>query len=156
MNNANNKCINDSSIKRKLNKIKEFKQKVVSIKPEDLMKESSIKSPTGHKSKDKIENLFCSNHLQKSSKKHKLKLITRNQLVIYFDDLKNKKGNSLYPILEESKNGKNSFKSKSFRLSNIKQNKNMQINNIKIIQKEQKEEKIPIEIKIKENNKENE
>ena len=156
MNNANNKCITDSSIKRKLNKIKEFKQKIVSIKPEDLMKESTIKSPTGHKSKDKIENLFCSNHLQKSSKKHKLKLITRNQLVIYFDDLKNKKGNSLYPILEESKNGKNSFKSKSFRLSNIKQNKNMQINNIKIIQKEQKEEKIPIEIKIKENNKENE
>ena len=145
MNNVNNKCITDSSIKRKLNKIKEFKQKIVAIKPEDLKKESGPKSPTGQKSKDKIENLFYSNHLQKSSKKHKLKLITRNQLF-----------NSLYPILEESKNGKNSFKSKSFRINNIKQNKNIQINNIKIIPKEQKEEKNSFEINIKENNKENE
>ena len=143
MSNANNKCITDSSMKRKLNKIKEFKQKIVSIKPEDLRKESGSKSLTGQKSKDKIENLFYINHLQKSSKKNKLKLITRNQLIIYFDDLKHKKGNSLYPILEESKNGKNSFKSKSFRLSNIKQNKNIQLNNIKIIQREQKEEKRP-------------
>ena len=154
MSNANNKCITDSSIKRKLNKIKEFKQKIVSIRPEDLRKESGSKSLTGQKSKDKIENLFYSNHLQKSSKKHKLKLITRNQLIIYFDDLKHKKRNSLYPILEESKNGKNSFKSKSFRLNNIKQNKNIQLNNIKIIQKEQIEEKGPLEINIKENNKE--
>ena len=157
MNNESNKCITDSAIKRKLNKIKEFKQKIVSIKPEELKKGSGPMSVTGQKSKKKIENLFYSSNLHKQSKNHKLKLTTRNQLFIYFDELNNKKGNSLYPILEDSKNGKNSNKSKSFRLSNIKSNKIIQINNIKIISKEQKKEKNPVEeIQIKENNKENE
>ena len=137
MNNASNKCITDSSLRKKLNKIKEFKQKIVGIKQEDLKKDSGPKSDKVQKSKDKIDSLFFTNDHEKSGKRHKLKLITRNQLFIYFDEIKNKKGQSLYPIIEEAKNGKNSNKSKSFRLSNIKSHKTIQIkdNKIKIIKK---------------------
>ena len=146
MNNASNKCITDSSLRKKLNKIKEFKQKIVGIKQENLKKDSGPKSDKVQKSKDKIDSLFFTNNHEKSGKRHKLKLITRNQLFIYFDEIKNKKGQSLYPIIEEAKNGKNSNKSKSFRLSNIKSHKTIQIKDNKIVAKEQNFE----------NNKENE
>ena len=146
MSNASNKCITDSSLRKKLNKIKEFKQKIVGIKQEDLKKDSGPKSDKVQKSKDKIDSLFFTNDHEKSGKRHKLKLITRNQLFIYFDEIKNKKGQSLYPIIEEAKNGKNSNKSKSFRLSNIKSHKTIQIKDNKIVAKEQNFE----------NNKENE
>ena len=66
MNNASNKCITDSSLRKKLNKIKEFKQKIVGIKQEDLKKDSGPKSDKVQKSKDKIDSLFFTNNQEKS------------------------------------------------------------------------------------------
>ena len=155
MSNENNKCITDIAIKKKLHKIKAFKQKVVGIKPEELKSDPVPKFITGEKAKAKMDSIFLPNSIEHSAKKQRLKLVTRNQLFIYLDEPKKKKGKSLYPIIEETKNGKSSQKSRSCRLGNDNSNK-IQLKALKIISKEQMLSKNISDSNLLENNKDKE
>ena len=155
MSNENNKCITDIAIKKKLHKIKAFKQKVVGIKAEELKSDPVPKFITGEKAKAKMDSMFLPNNVEHSAKKQRLKLVTRDQLFIYLDEPRKKKGKSLYPIIEETKIGKSSQKSRSCRLGNDNSNK-IQINALKIISKEQILSKNISDSNLLENNKDKE
>ena len=137
MSKEKNKCITEIMIKKKLHKIKAFKQQVVGIKPEELKNEPITKFITGEKAKTKMDSLYLPNCLEQSAKKPKLKLVTRNQLYIYLDEPRKNKGKNLCPITEERKNGKSSQKCRSCRLANGNSNKTIQIKAFKINSKEQ-------------------
>ena len=137
MSKEKNKCITEIMIKKKLHKIKAFKQQVVGIKPEELKNEPITKFITSEKAKTKMDSLYLPNCLEQSAKKPKLKLVTRNQLYIYLDEPRKNKDKNLCPIIEERKNGKSSQKCSSCRLANGNSNKTIQIKAFKINSKEQ-------------------
>ena len=135
MSDEKNKCITDIAIKKKLEKIKAFKQRVVGIKPEELKNDATPVLYTGEKAKEKMDSIYLPNCVENSAKKHRLKLVTRNELFIYLDEPKKKNGKLLQPILEESKSGK---RMKSHRLNDIRTNKTVHIKSIKIMAKDEK------------------
>ena len=135
MTDEKNKCITDIAIRKKLEKIKAFKQRVVGIKPEELKNDALPVLYTGEKAKEKMDSIYLPNCVENSAKKQRLKLVTRNELFIYLDEPKKKNGKLLQPILEETKSGK---RMKSQRLNDIKTNKTVQIKAIKIMAKDEK------------------
>ena len=137
MTDEKNNCITDSLFQKKLEKIKAFKRKIVSIKPEEVNGESMPKLFTGEKAKEKMDSIYLPNSVENSAKKHRLKLITRNELFIYLDEPKKQKSKMLQPI-EESKNEYSAGIRKITKLNNIKTNKTVQIKAIKLISKEKK------------------
>ena len=155
MTDEKNKCITDAAFQKKLEKIKEFKRKIVSIKPEELKGDSVPKLFTGEKAKEKMDSYFLPNRVENSAKKHRLKLITRNELFIYLDEPKNPNIKKLRPILEESKNER-VLNRKNNHLNNIKTNKSVKIKSIKLTSKENKLSKNASEKNILEKDKENE
>ena len=152
--NDENKNITDMSLKKKLNKIKSFKKQVVDIKPEELKNDYVPKFITGEKAREKMDSMYLSNSMANSAKKQKLKLITRNDLFIYFEESKRKKSKKLNPIIEESKNSKSSQKRKASIINNIKTNKTISLKSIQIVAKDEKLNKNSSEININENDSE--
>ena len=152
--NDENKNITDMSLKKKLNKIKSFKKQVVDIKPEELKNDYVPKFITGEKAREKMDSMYLSNSMANSAKKQKLKLITRNDLFIYFEESKKKKSKKLNPIIEESKNSKSSQKRKASIINNIKTNKTISLKSIQIVAKDEKLNKNSSEININENDSE--
>ena len=155
MTDEKNNCITDSLFQKKLEKIKAFKRKIVSIKPEEVNGESMPKLFTGEKAKEKMDSIYLPNSVENSAKKHRLKLITRNELFIYLDEPKKQKSKMLQPI-EESKNEYSAGIRKITKLNNIKTNKTVQIKAIKLISKEKKLSNNASQRNINENKKEEE
>ena len=155
MTDEKNNCITDSLFQKKLEKIKAFKRKIVSIKPEEVNGESMPKLFTGEKAKEKMDSIYLPNSVENSAKKHRLKLITRNELFIYLDEPKKQKNKMLQPI-EESKNEYSAGIRKITKLNNIKTNKTVQIKAIKLISKEKKLSNNASQRNINENKKEEE
>ena len=151
MSDDKNKCLTDIAMKKKLEKIKAFKQRVVGIKPEELKNDPLSMLYPGEKAKEKMDNIYVPNNLENSTRKHKLKLVTRNELFIYLDEPKNKHNKILQPILEETKSGS---RRKSHRLKDNNTNKTVQIKSIKIIAKDEKSDKNNSEKNINENKEE--
>ena len=71
------KCITDITFQKKLEQIKEFKQKDVGLKSEDFKSNTKPILYTGEKAKIKMDSIYSPNDLENSSRKRKLKLITR-------------------------------------------------------------------------------
>ena len=139
----NKKCITDITFQKKLDQIKEFKQKVVGLKSEDFKSNTKPILYTGEKAKIKMDSIYSPNDLENSSRKRKLKLITRNDLYsIYLDDHKKTKDKKLQPIKQTIEENKNESQNKSKKLKDIKTNRTVQIKSIKIVAKDEKMSKV--------------
>ena len=132
------KCVTDIIFQKKLDKIKAFKSRIVSIKPEELKGDDEPKLYTGEKAKEKMDSIYLPNCIENSAKKHRLKLVTRNELFIYLDEPRKQNKKPLKPIIEESKNSISVQKRNNTKLNDIKTNKTTRIKTIKIISREKK------------------
>ena len=139
MSDEKNKCITDISMRKKLNKVRSFKDKIINAKSEE-QKNDALPKLINNNIKIKGYSIFFSNSKDNSTQKPKLILLTREQLNLYLDESKknkNKGSQRLHPIFEESKNDKNMRSKNNSKINNIKSNKTVQIKTIKLISKEE-------------------
>lgn len=102
MSDEKNKCITDISMRKKLNKVRSFKDKIINAKSEE-QKNDALPKLINNNIKIKGYSIFFSNSKDNSTQKPKLILLTREQLNLYLDESKknkNKGSQRLHPIYE--------------------------------------------------------